>query len=128
MVSPHFRPARTAGVDDTSRDEKNQQALINLRARYDRGVSVVDDSAVERPRRGRRPGASGTRQAILEAARARFAADGYGGTTIRRVAADAGVDPSLVMQFFRSKELLFGAVMSISPDAMAQLSDAFNGP
>ena len=32
------------------------------------------------------------------------------------------------MQFFRSKELLFGAVMSISPDAMAQLSEAFNGP
>lgn len=102
--------------------------LINLPALYDRGVSVVDDSAVERPRRGRRPGASGTRQAILEAARARFAADGYGGTTIRRVAAEAGVDPSLVMQFFGSKELLFGAVMSISPDAMAQLSDAFNGP
>lgn len=92
-------------------------------------MNVVDGSAVERPRRGRRPGPSGaTRQTILDAARARFAADGYGGTTIRRVAADAGVDPALVMQYFGSKELLFGAVMSISPEAMAQLSDAFNGP
>ena len=35
------------------------------------------------------------------AARARFASDGFAATTIRRVAADAGVDPSQVMQFFR---------------------------
>lgn len=79
-------------------------------------------------RRGRRPGASTTRQAILDAARARFAADGYAGTTIRRVAADAGVDASLVMQFFRSKEELFGAVMSITQEALARLGSAFEGP
>lgn len=79
-------------------------------------------------RRGRRPGASTTRQAILDAARARFAADGYAGTTIRRVAADAGVDASLVMQFFRSKDELFGAVMSITPEALARLGSAFEGP
>jgi AcrR family transcriptional regulator len=88
----------------------------------------VDDSAPERPRRGRRPGTGGTRQVILDAARARFATEGYGGTTIRRVAADAGVDPALVMQYFGSKELLFGAVMSISPDVMARISEAFDGP
>lgn len=79
-------------------------------------------------RRGRRPGASTTRQAILDAARARFAADGYAGTTIRRIAADAGVDASLVMQFFRSKDDLFGAVMSITPEALARLGSAFEGP
>src|SRR5579875_3941700 len=79
-------------------------------------------------RRGRRPGPSTTRQAILDAARARFASDGFAATTIRRVAADAGVDASLVMQFFRSKNELFAAVMSISPDALARFGTAFEGP
>jgi AcrR family transcriptional regulator len=79
-------------------------------------------------RRGRRPGTSTTRQAILDAARALFARDGFTATTIRRVAADAGVDASLVIQFFRSKDELFAAVMSISPDALARFSTAFEGP
>lgn len=79
-------------------------------------------------RRGRRPGTNATRQTILDAARARFASDGFTATTIRRVAADAGVDASLVMQFFRSKAELFAAVMSISPDALARFSTAFEGP
>lgn len=79
-------------------------------------------------RRGRRPGTSTTRQAILDAARARFASDGFAATTIRRVAADAGVDASLVMQFFGSKNELFAAVMSISPEALALFSTAFDGP
>ncbi|WP_217696674.1 TetR family transcriptional regulator [Mycobacterium sp. GA-1841] len=61
-------------------------------------------------------------------ARARFAADGYAATTIRQVAADAGVDAALVMQFFRSKDELFAAVMSVSPDTLAQLTHAFDGP
>src|SRR3984957_14907186 len=79
-------------------------------------------------RRGRRPGTSTSRQAILAAARARFASDGFAATTIRRVAADAGVDAALVMQFFRSKNELFGAVMEISPEALARLRTAFEGP
>jgi AcrR family transcriptional regulator len=79
-------------------------------------------------RRGRRPGASTTRQDILDAARARFASDGFAATTIRRVAADAGVNPSLVMQFFTSKEELFAAVMSISPKSLSRFSTVFDGP
>jgi AcrR family transcriptional regulator len=79
-------------------------------------------------RRGRRPGTSTTRQAILDAARARFASDGFAATTIRRVAADAGVNPSLVMQFFTSKEELFAAVMSISPKSLARFGTVFDGP
>lgn len=82
---------------------------------------------VSKVRRGRRPGTSTTRQAILDAARARFASDGFAATTIRRVAADAGVDAALVMQFFRSKNELFAAVMSISPEVLASLSTAFEG-
>ncbi|MFB7653430.1 MULTISPECIES: TetR family transcriptional regulator [unclassified Streptomyces] len=79
-------------------------------------------------RRGRRPGTNMSRQAILDAARARFAADGYTATTIRRVAADAGVDASLVMQFFRSKDELFAAVMAVPADALQRFSAAFEGP
>lgn len=79
-------------------------------------------------RRGRRPGTSTTRQNILDAARARFAEDGFAATTIRRVATDAGVDASLVMQFFRSKNELFAAVMSVPPGALARFSAAFDGP
>jgi AcrR family transcriptional regulator len=79
-------------------------------------------------RRGRRPGASTTRQDILDAARARFGSDGYAATTIRRIAADADVNPSLVMQFFTSKEELFAAVMSISPKSLARFSTVFDGP
>lgn len=58
----------------------------------------------------------------------RFAANGFTGTTIRAIAADARVDAALVMQFFGSKDELFAAVMSISPDALARISTAFEGP
>nr|WP_197739614.1 TetR family transcriptional regulator [Mycolicibacterium sp. P1-18] len=52
----------------------------------------------------------------------------FAATTIRHVAADAGVDASLVMQFFGSKNELFGAVLSIAPETLARLSRAFEGP
>jgi AcrR family transcriptional regulator len=64
-------------------------------------------------RRGRRAGPSRTREEILEAARARFAARGYGATTMRDVAADAGVDVALVHYFFDTKPGLFAAVMAL---------------
>ena len=82
----------------------------------------------DQPRRGRRPGANTTRREILDAARARFASDGFAATTIRRIASDAGVNPSLVMQFFTSKEVLFAAVMSISPKSLERFSTVFDGP
>src|SRR5919108_810676 len=47
------------------------------------------------------------REAILAAARARFAADGYDRATVRAIAADAGIDPSMVMRYFGSKKQLF---------------------
>ncbi|MGR6316412.1 TetR/AcrR family transcriptional regulator [Micromonospora soli] len=50
-----------------------------------------------------------TRAAILRAARERFAADGYDRTTIRAIAADARIDPSMVMRYYGSKEGLFAA-------------------
>ena len=79
-------------------------------------------------RRGRRPGPSSTREAVLTAARARFAASGFTATTIRLVAADAGVDPSQVMQFFGSKDELFAAAMAIPASALERFSTAYEGP
>ena len=50
-----------------------------------------------------------TRAAILAAARERFAESGYGGTTVRGVAAAANIDPSMVMRYFGTKDQLFAA-------------------
>jgi AcrR family transcriptional regulator len=50
-----------------------------------------------------------TRAAILDAARERFAADGYERATIRAIAADARIDPAMVMRYYGSKEKLFAA-------------------
>ncbi len=58
-------------------------------------------------RTGRRPGPTSTRASILSAAAECFAADGYDATSMRRVAATAGVDPALVRRFFGGKEQLF---------------------
>ncbi|MDQ2852312.1 MAG: TetR family transcriptional regulator [Actinomycetota bacterium] len=77
---------------------------------------------------GRRRGTTSTRDRVLTAARARFASDGFAATTIRRVATDAGVDPSQVMQFFGSKDDLFAAVMAIPATALARFETAFAGP
>jgi AcrR family transcriptional regulator len=50
-----------------------------------------------------------TKAAILAAARERFAADGYERATIRAIAADAAIDPAMVMRYFGNKEKLFAA-------------------
>ena len=54
-----------------------------------------------------------TRARIVAAARQRFAADGYERATIRAIAADAGVDPSLVMRYYGNKQGLFVAAAEI---------------
>jgi AcrR family transcriptional regulator len=63
------------------------------------------------PRTGRRPGANDTRGAILDAARERFAAEGYERATLRGIAAVAGVDPALVVHYFKNKAGLFVAAV-----------------
>jgi AcrR family transcriptional regulator len=63
------------------------------------------------PRTGRRAGQSGTREAILEAARRLFAERGYDGASLRAIGAEAGVDAALVVHFFGTKaELLTASV------------------
>lgn len=67
-------------------------------------------------RTGRRPGGSGTQQAILDAARAAFSEAGYDGATIRGIAGRAGVDPALVHHYYGTKEKLFVATMELPFD------------
>ena len=56
-----------------------------------------------------RRSSSETKAAILAAARDRFATSGFSGATIRAIAADAGIDPAMVMRYYGSKDLLFAA-------------------
>jgi len=58
-------------------------------------------------RTGRRPGTGGTRERILAAARHDFSKSGFDGTTIRAIAAEAKVDPALVLHYFESKDAIF---------------------
>jgi AcrR family transcriptional regulator len=53
-----------------------------------------------------------TRQLLLEAARRRFAQDGYTATTVRDIATDAGVNVALINRYFSSKEGLFEACLA----------------
>ena len=75
-----------------------------------------------RAARGRRPGAPDTRSEVLAAARASFAERGFRGTTIRGVAASAGVDPALVHHYFGTKDDLFVAALEIPVDPRAVLA------
>ncbi|WP_157762453.1 TetR/AcrR family transcriptional regulator [Nocardia yamanashiensis] len=68
-----------------------------------------------------------TRAVILEAARRRFAEDGFRKATIRAIATDAGIDPAMVMRYYGSKDGLFAAAVDIElglPDLSAVPSDS----
>jgi AcrR family transcriptional regulator len=67
-------------------------------------------------RTGRRPGTGGTREKILSAARTHFSKVGYEGATVRGIAADAHVDPALVLHYFGSKHDLFRASVDFPVD------------
>jgi AcrR family transcriptional regulator len=71
-----------------------------------------------RRRPGRPTGSSGTRNRILTSARELFARNGIGNTSIRAVAAAAGVDSALVHHYFGTKERLFAAAVHIPIDPM----------
>jgi AcrR family transcriptional regulator len=71
-----------------------------------------------RRRPGRPAGSSDTRDRILGSARELFARNGIGNTSIRAVAAAAGVDSALVHHYFGTKEKLFAAAVLIPIDPM----------
>lgn len=75
----------------------------------------MDDTSNRFPRSGP------TRARILAAAQRQFAEDGYEKVTIRSVAAEAGIDPSLVIRYFGTKDGLFAAAVVFDlrlPDLM----------
>jgi AcrR family transcriptional regulator len=77
--------------------------------------------------RGRRPGLSSTRQEILAAARLLFAQRGYQATTMRAIAAEAGVNAALLHHYYGSKEQLLVAAMNLPlnpPERIRELRDA----
>ena len=59
------------------------------------------------PSAGKTPKSQRTQAAILQAAQELFATQGYERTTVRDVAAQAAIDPAMVMRYFGSKEGLF---------------------
>jgi AcrR family transcriptional regulator len=79
-------------------------------------------------RSGRRPGQTQTKEDILAAARNQFAAHGYGGATIRGIAAEAGVNPALVHHFFGSKDQMFVAALDLPFNPSALVETILDGP
>lgn len=65
-------------------------------------------------RQGRWRSGMESRRKILDAARTRFATDGYERATVRAIAADAGVDPSMIHYFFGRKDRLFAASLNMA--------------
>src|SRR4051794_14153604 len=98
---------------------RSQQSFTShLRRRYpvaDREDTMTTrtpgPTAPGRPPGARRRDAAGTRQLLLDAARRRFAGNGYTATTVRDIADDAGVNVALINRYFTSKEGLFEACL-----------------
>lgn len=74
-----------------------------------------------RKRPGRPAGSSDTRERILSSARELFARNGIDNTSIRAIAAAAGVDSALVHHYFGTKQQLFAAAIHIPVDPMVVL-------
>lgn len=78
--------------------------------------------------RGRRAGSPDTRAQILDAARDRFLGAGYAGTSMRAIAADAGVDVALLSYHFSSKQGLFAAAMELPVRPGELIEHALDAP
>jgi AcrR family transcriptional regulator len=95
-------------------------------------------SAASRPRAEPEPrpfGVAETKTAILKAADSAFSQLGYEHASVRRIAAEAQVDPALVIRYYGSKEALFREVLRLhfsgpsKPDPdVAPASVAFANP
>jgi AcrR family transcriptional regulator len=79
----------------------------------------VKPASQSQPQAQRRDAAR-TRQLLVNAARIRFARDGYAATTVREIAEDAGVNVALINRYFTSNEGLFRACLAT---AVTQLRD-----
>lgn len=69
-----------------------------------------------------------TKGALLAAAFARFARDGYPATSIRALAADVGIKESSVYKHFASKEAILDAVLEVADARLDALAARFGLP
>jgi AcrR family transcriptional regulator len=81
-------------------------------------VAVDDDRRTTASVRSRN--ANATKQQLIQAARRRFAYDGYDATTVRDIATDAGVNVALINRYFVSKEGLFEACITIAGEQLVR--------
>lgn len=79
--------------------------------------------------RGRPPAgdAADRRTAILDAARTQFAAQGFGGTSMRAIAREAGVDVSLISHYFGDKAGLLVATMELPVNPLEKIASVIEG-
>ena len=70
----------------------------------------------------------GNRDRILAAARDQFAARGFRGTTMRAIAAEAGVDVALLAHYFGNKDGLFAEAITFPRSPTALLAEVFAFP
>lgn len=78
--------------------------------------------------RGRRPGRVSSRDAVLSAAREQFSRKGFDAATVRAIAAEAGVDPSMINHHFGTKEQLFMAALESPVDPKDHIAAVLSGP
>src|SRR5687768_765307 len=82
-----------------------------------------------RARAGRRGAEADTRADILVAARKLFGEKGFRSTTMRSIAAAAGVDVALLAYYFGTKDGLFAAALDLPVDPRTLIDEAFaQGP
>ena len=87
-------------------------------------ISTTDTTETTARRRGRRPAGQDNRTALVEAARAVFAENGYDGATVRAIATRAGVDAAMVNHWFGGKEGLFAKAVLQLPFDPVELQTA----
>ncbi|MBC7631061.1 TetR family transcriptional regulator [Aeromicrobium sp.] len=80
--------------------------------------------------RGRPSGSAceDTRERILAVAREHLAAKGFAGSSMRGIARDAGVDPSLISHYFGDKAGLVVATMELPVNPLERIETVFDGP
>lgn len=69
-----------------------------------------------------------SREAVLAAAKKRFATDGYDKTTLRAIARDSHVDPAMVLYLFGSKADLFRESLRLIVDPDVLVAALTGGP
>lgn len=79
--------------------------------------------------RGRPAGAESgeTRARLIAVAREQFAARGFAGASLRSIAREAGVDPSLVSHYFGGRDGLLLATLELPIDPLERITTVLSG-